>query len=110
MKKIIVLLLCVLTLAIMSCVPATAQAQQMKRTSDGWEQVSQSSASKDSINTKEYYTYKGKKYKIWLSPRGSAYAWIPKAKGPGMRKQYLGKEQNIFYQKKMKFNAKKASE
>ena len=108
MKKILVLLACVLMLTIVSCVPATAQAQKMKRTSDGWEQVSQSSA-KDSLDTKEYYTYKGKKYKIWLSSRGSAYAWIPKAKSQGMRKQYLGKEQNVFYQQKMKFNVKKAS-
>lgn len=108
MKKIIILLACVLMLTIVSCVPATAQAQKMKRTSDGWEQVSQPSA-KDSIDTKEYYTYKGKKYKIWLSPRGSAYAWIPKAKSQGIRKQYLGKEQNVFYQQKMKFNAKRAS-
>ena len=105
MKKIIVLLLCVLTLAIVSCVPA--QAQQMKRTSDGWEQVSQPSA-KDSLDTKEYYTYKGKKYKIWLSSRGSAYAWIPKTKSKGMRKFYLGKDKNIYYQEKLHFNAKKA--
>lgn len=109
MKKIIVLLACVLMLTIVSCVPATAQAQKMKRTSDGWEQVSQPSVSKDSLDTKEYYTYKGKKYKIWLSSRGSAYAWIPKAKSQGMRKHYLGKEQNVFYQQKMKFNAKRAS-
>lgn len=108
MKKIIVLLLCVLTITVISCVPATAQAQQLKRTSDGWEQVSQSPASKDSLDTKEYYTYKGKKYKIWLSSRGSAYAWIPKTRSQGMRKKYLGKDQNIFYQQKMEFNAKKS--
>lgn len=103
MKKILVLLACVLMLTIVSCVPATAQ---MKRTSKGWEQVSQPS-SKDSINTKEYYTYKGKDYKIWLSSRGSAYAWIPKTKSQGMRKFYLGKDKNIYYQKKLHFNAKR---
>ena len=108
MKKIIVLLACVLMLTIVSCVPVAAQAQQMKRTSKGWEQVSQPST-KDSVDTKEVYTYKSKDYKIWLSSRGSAYAWIPKAKSQGMRKKYLGKEQNIFYQQKMKFNAKKAN-
>lgn len=104
MKKIIVLLLCVLTIAIVSCAPA--QAQQMKRTSRGWEQVSQPS-SKDSIDTKEYYTYKGKDYKIWLSSRGSAYAWIPKTKSTGMRKFYLGKDKNVYYQEKLHFTAKR---
>lgn len=106
MKQFIYVLMCVLTLAFMPI--NKAEAQKMKRTSKGWEQVSQSS-SKDSIDTKEYYTYKGKDYKIWLSNRGSAYAWIPKTKSQGMRKQYLGKEQNVFYQKKMKFNAKTTS-
>lgn len=105
MKKIIILLLCVLTITIISCVPATAQ--QMKRTSKGWEQVSQPS-SKDSIDTKEYYTYKGKDYKIWLSSRGSVYAWIPKTRSTGMRKFYLGKDKNIYYQEKLHFNAKRA--
>lgn len=100
MKKILYMLMCVLTLAFMPV--NKAEAQKMKRTSDGWEQVSQPSA-KDSLDTREYYTYKNKKYKIWLSSRGSAYAWIPKTKTEGMRKKYLGKEQNIFYQKKMKF-------
>lgn len=106
MKKIIVLLACVLMLTIVSCVPVAAQAQQMKRTLKGWEQVSQPS-SKDSIDTKEYYTYKGKDYKIWLSNRGSAYAWIPKTRSTGMRKFYLGKDKNVYYQEKLRFNAKR---
>lgn len=105
MKYLLILLMCVLTLII---IPFKGEAQQMKRTANGWEQVSQPST-KDSIDTKEYYTYKGKDYKIWLSSRGSAYAWIPKTKSQGMRKFYLGKDKNVYYQEKMKFNAKRAS-
>lgn len=90
MKKIIVLLLCVLTIAIVSCAPAQAQNCVLKGKT--FEQVDTQSTKAKDMGTKTAYTYKakdGKTYSIYLSKNGKAFIWRVSSKTGKQYKQYL---------------------
>ena len=92
MKKIIVLLACVLMLTIISCVPATAQAQNCVLKGKTFEQVDTQSTKTKDMGTKTAYTYKakdGKEYPIYLSKNGKAFIWRTSSKTGKQYKQYL---------------------
>ena len=92
MKKIIVLLLCMLTLAIVSCTPVTAQAQNCVQKGKIFEQVDTKSSKGKDMGTKTAYTYKakdGKEYPIYVSKSGKAFIWRVSKKTGKQYKQYL---------------------
>lgn len=90
MKKIIVLLLCVLTITIVSCVPAQAQNCVLKGKT--FEQVDTKSTKTKDMGKATTYTYKakdGKEYRVYLSKNGKAFIWRTSAKTGKPYKQYL---------------------
>ena len=92
MKKIVLLLVCVLTLAIVSCVPVAAQAQNCVQKGNTFEQVDTQSTRTKDMGTKTAYTYKakdGKEYPIYMSKNGKAFIWRTSSKTGKQYKQYL---------------------
>jgi hypothetical protein len=92
MKKILVLLLCVLAITIVSCVPIPAQAQNCVLKGKTFEQVDNKSTKEKDMGVKTQYTYKakdGKEYPIYLSKTGKAFIWRVSAKTGKQYKQYL---------------------
>lgn len=90
MKKIIILLACVLMLTIIGCVPAPAQNCVQK--GNTFEQVDTQSTKTKDMGTKTAYIYKakdGKEYPIYLSKNGKAFIWRTSSKTGKQYKQYL---------------------